>query len=268
MEKPTLLIAADTYYPKVDGVLTFMEEFMKRARNSFTINLLVPKFSTEEKFLDIKVQFLALSKRLGMFNYKTIRLSLQNLSKIKHAVKQSDLIFIQELGPVGIFSLHYALRYHKKKVLYVHNTPWEFLEKYFSLRSLSSKLIRKYYVSLYNKADLLLIPFLDLEKEFRAVGITAPIEVARLGVDMERFTPSMDKNSSKQGLNLPLRPIIGYVGRISPEKNTLTLLRAFKKLKEGFLIMVGDGTKDLVEKFTATQNCPQNSRLLAPESVS
>ncbi len=254
MEKPTLLIAADTYYPKVDGVLMFMEEFTKRAKNTFNVRLLVPQFSTEEKFSEVKVTFLTLSRRLGLFNYRAIRFSLQNLLRIKQAVREADMIFIQELGPVGIFALHYASRYRKRKIFYVHNTAWEFLENYFNLSRLSRMLIQKYYLSLYNKGDLLLIPYFGLEKELREAGITAPIEVARLGVDVERFTPPEDKMSVQQNLNLS-PPVIGYVGRISKEKNTLVLLRAFKKLKGGTLLIVGDGNKELVEKFKNTAHC-------------
>ena len=38
-QKLKLLIVADTYYPKVDGTLKFIEEFMKRAQETFDISL-------------------------------------------------------------------------------------------------------------------------------------------------------------------------------------------------------------------------------------
>ena len=44
MQKPKLLLVADTYYPKVDGTLRFIEEFIKRAHRDFDLSLLVPDY--------------------------------------------------------------------------------------------------------------------------------------------------------------------------------------------------------------------------------
>ncbi len=254
--KTRLLLAADTYHPKVDGVLIFMEEFMKRTKDEFDLHLLVPGFSSQRP-PRVKTTFLEISGRMGMFNYQAIKISRKNLTAIKSAVQESDLVFIQELAPVGWLSLHYARKFGKKTVLYVHNTPWEFVEKYFSLNRLLSKLFRKALVHYYNSSDLLLIPYQDLERQLRKAGVHTRIQVARLGVDIERFTPSQNKTVSKARLGLPAKPVIGYVGRISNEKNTLVLLHAFKKLKPDryFLLMVGDGREDLVRKFRDTKNC-------------
>ena len=37
MKKTPLLVVADTYYPKVDGVLRFMEEFIRRTKDYFDL---------------------------------------------------------------------------------------------------------------------------------------------------------------------------------------------------------------------------------------
>ncbi len=262
--KRRLLLAADTYYPKVDGVLRFMEEFMKRAQGNFMLSLLVPKFSTISTVRKFKpgqatpgqTTFLQLSPRLKLLTYHSIRLSSPNRNKISQAVQQADIVFIQELGPVGFLALRAARKHHKKIVLYVHNTPWEFLEKYFSLNRLNAFLLRKFFVYWYNRADRLLIPYPELELELRQAGVRTAISVARLGVDIKRFSPAPHKQHWKKKLHLPSLPIIGYVGRISKEKNTLILLKAMPKLKEkAFLLMVGDGEERLVQKFKEFPQC-------------
>jgi glycosyltransferase involved in cell wall biosynthesis len=253
-ERPKVVMVADTYYPKVDGVLRFMEEFMKHA-HEFNLKLLVPKFSEVIKFPEIEVEFLPLGKRLEMFTYKSTELSMRTFRKVKSVIQEADVVFIQELGPVGVLAMRYAKKLGKKTVLYVHNTPWEFLQEYFSLRSISRKLMRKFFVSMYNKADLLLIPYLELKQELVDVGVKSKIEVARLGVDVDKFKPTTERALAKQKLGLPNKLVIGYVGRISQEKNTLILLRAFKRLRRGFLLMVGDGNKELVKKFKNSANC-------------
>ncbi|MEK6950862.1 MAG: glycosyltransferase family 4 protein [Nanoarchaeota archaeon] len=257
--KLKLLLAADTYYPKVDGVLMFMEEFMKRAQFHFTLSLLVPKFNaarTPAQFKPVPTTFLDLSPRLRLLTYNSIRFSSRNRKRISQAVQQADIIFIQELGPVGFLALRAARRQGKKVLLYIHNTPWEFLEKYFSLNRLNAFLLRKFFVYWYNRADRLLIPYPELEGELRKAGVQTSISVARLGVDIKRFFPTQRKSRWKKKLHLPPIPLIGYVGRISKEKNTLLLLKAMPQLKrKALLLMVGDGEERLVQKFKGSSQC-------------
>lgn len=201
--------------------------------------------------------FLKLSHNTKMFNYPSIKISMQNLRRTKEAVKQSDIVFVQELAPVGMMALHYAKKFHKKVILYVHNTPWEFVEKYFLIWNPLIKLaMKKFFVHYYNQADLLLIPYHNFEQQLRQAGVKAPTEVARLGVDIGRFQ-TKSKQRSKEKLHLSGRTVIGYVGRISNEKNTLVLLEAFKKMRSPkvTLLMVGDGSPELVKKFKQTPNC-------------
>lgn len=88
------------------------------------------------------------------------------------------------------------------------------------------------------------------------------ITVARLGVDIDRFTPTTstenkDQWKLKMGLD-PQKKVIGYVGRISKEKNTLTFLEAFKKLPHQdkyILLIVGDGAREQRIPFEQTPNC-------------
>ncbi len=252
--KPTIVLAADTYYPKADGVLRFMEEFIKKSRHDFSLHLLVPRFSTRQQ-PGVRTTLLDLSAR-SLFSYNSIQLSGKNRGKIQTAVRDADVVFIQELGPVGFLALRAARQYHQKTVLYIHNTPWEFIEKYFSLNRLSSFLARKFFVYWYNQADLLLIPYPQLKLQLRQAGVTTSIQVAQLGVDLARFSPAQDHRAFKKKMNFPTGPIIGYVGRVSNEKNTLMLLNAFQKLKtDAFLLIVGDGRKELIQQFKSTPNC-------------
>lgn len=136
---------------------------------------------------------------------------------------------------------------------------WELFEKNapLILSKLFSKIIKNISVKLINKCSLLLLPYYELKKELRKAGIKTSMQVAKLGIDINRFFPSKDKQASKKKLKLPNKIIIGYVGRISKEKNTLVLLEAFKKLdpRKFFLLIVGDGQPEIVKKFGQNRNC-------------
>lgn len=257
-DKPKLLIVADTYYPNIDGVLIFMEEFIKRAKNNFEISLLVPKLSRKHFFKDIETIMLDTSKILRMATYPSIELSFKNIRIIKKTVKESDIIFIQDPALAGLFAIRYARKYKKKKIFFTHQVIWKQFEEVapFVLRRIVPWLVKKLYIRTLNKCDLVLVPYLELKNGLKQEGVKSKMEVAHLGVDIERFSPTNNKTVAKNKFNLPNKTIIGYVGRVSREKNTMILLEAFKKLKEeAHLLIVGDGRENLVEKLKKIKGC-------------
>ncbi|MBT5740220.1 glycosyltransferase, partial [Candidatus Woesearchaeota archaeon] len=223
--------------------------------------LLVPKISTKKRFLDVETTFLELSKKLKLSGYPGIKiLSLKNNRLIKKAVKAADVLFVQELGPTGVKAVHYAHKFKIPSVMYIHNTHWDFFAEYFSfLPKIINKLVKRFFVHYFNRNSALLVPYRNLENELKKAGVKAPIEVARLGVDIHRFSPVKDKTAIRKKLGLPLdKKIIGYVGRISREKNVQILIEAFKKLQteeDVYLLLVGDGPQDQVQLGKKTKKC-------------
>ena len=64
--------------------------------------------------------------------------------------------------------------------------------------------------------------------ELRAAGV-ARVACAPLGVDLDRFHPSLrdEAAETRRALGLPDGPLVGYVGRLAPEKRLDVLLRAW-----------------------------------------
>lgn len=75
--------------------------------------------------------------------------------------------------------------------------------------------------------------------------IPEKIEVIYNGVDTEYFAPELSKEDAKKNLNIePDSFVIGYVGRLDPEKGHRYLFEALRLLKEKFplkAVMVGTG---------------------------
>ena len=261
-EKNRLLVVSDTYYPKVDGTVMFIDEFLRRASPSFDLNLLVPDFGKHKSVKNVDVEYLPVSKIIKPLpTYPAIKMSFGNLKKIKKAVKGTDLVFAQGPALASLLAIRYGRKYKKRTFFYTHVLPWELLEQ--SKRTFWSKLaanlVRKVSMYFYNKCDKVLVPYHDLKDQLKKEGVRSEIAIARLGIDIERFSPTKNKSASKKkvGLN-ENKLVIGYVGRISKEKNTEILLEAFQKLShqnEVLLLMVGDGHEDLVKKFKSIKNC-------------
>ncbi|MDP3734025.1 MAG: glycosyltransferase [Nanoarchaeota archaeon] len=261
-QKPKLLLVADTYYPKVDGTLRFMEEFIKRSSKMFDLTLLVPQLEQQKRSpRNFAITFLEPSRILHISGYPSLKLSFRNVKNITTAIRNADLVFIQGPALISYLSVYYAHKYHKKTVFYMHTIAWELLEKFLPplLNKILLRVIKRFSIMMYNLCDEIFIPYQDLKTQLAAAGVKTTMTVARLGVDIERFSPTKDKMASKKNIGISQdKKVIGYVGRISKEKNMDVLLNAFLKLphqEELQLLMVGDGPSDLTTKFKALHNC-------------
>ena len=260
--KPKLLVVSDTYTPQVDGTVRFIEEFMARAGDSFSLSLLVPRVGKKNRKFPQKTYFLETSKILKPLPaYPSIKLSFSNFHTLKAAIREHDLIFVQGPALTSIIATLYASYYHKKVATYLHVIPWELFEKSSNLplRHVLAYIVRKLCVYAYNRSNLLLVPYPQLQTDLKRKGLTVNSQIAKLGVDIALFAPLRNKEAIREKLNLPRDAfIIGYIGRVSPEKNVHTLLQAFKKLKEQrqvHLLIVGNGAEKDIKPFRALPNC-------------
>ncbi|HEU4751484.1 MAG TPA: glycosyltransferase, partial [Armatimonadota bacterium] len=88
----------------------------------------------------------------------------------------------------------------------------------------------------------------DIAGPLESHGWTRPggLRTILNGVDTEEFRPGGDARAARCAAGLPPDgPVIGTVARLSPEKDQLTLLRAFRVVRERVpgarLLLVGDG---------------------------
>jgi len=261
-----LLLVADTYYPKVDGTLKFIEEFLRRAGSDFKISLLVPYLGKGEKTKRIpdpteKITYIQPSHLLQISGYQNMKLNRDNIQQIKTAIKNTDLVFIQGPALLSYLSIYYGQKYKKNTIFYVHVIPWELFARFIPrlIRKPFLALFRRITISFYNRCDEILVPYHELQEQLKRVGVRTKISVAALGVDIQTFLPAKDKRLHKHKLGIPSdKTVIGYVGRISKEKNVHILLEAFTKLENQdkiHLLIVGDGPQGQKKDFPLLQNC-------------
>ncbi len=261
--KPKLLIVSDTFHPQVDGTVIFLDEFLARVKDTYDVHLLVPHFSIGgEKHVHEHVAYLDVSKVFSPLPaYPSIKLSFKNVRKIRRAIKEADIVFIQGPAIASYLAMYFSSRFKKRTVAYMHVLSWELFEKSAPswLRPFAT-LLKKICLHCYNYCNLVLVPYQELKEKLLREGIQRPITVARLGVDITRFSPAVDKRLHKHAFGIsPSAFVIGYVGRISPEKNVSVLRKAFIRLRQNgvkaHLIIVGDGAPEQREEFNALPNC-------------
>jgi 1,2-diacylglycerol 3-alpha-glucosyltransferase len=249
-EKRRLLITTDNFLPRWDGISRFLSEIIPRLKEEYEITVIAPDYGyiTIEGVEIVKIP---LSRRSfgdytpAQFEYK----------KIAHHVRRSDIVFNQALGPIGICAVLAAKRCRRPVASYIHSIEWELVPKalagFSALRGLILPLSKAIVSFFYNRCSVLITPSENIAELFSWQRITVPKRIAHLGVDTAKFSPG-DKRKAREGLNLPQDAfIVGYHGRIGYEKNLLTLLRAFRRLriKNKKLIIVGDGVPAIKSKL-------------------
>jgi len=251
-----LLIASDNFLPRWDGVARFLLEIIPCLKKDFDITVLAPKFRGKFK---------------NTFGVNIIRFPTYNFQfgdmypakpctwKIKKHVKEADLIWVQEgVGPIGALSIIHGKRLKKKVVVYAHSVDWELFSKSIRFFKKLVYIITKIYVKfLYNKCSVILVPYLEFGEILTWTGIKTKKKVIHLGIDTTRFKPAQNKEEAKKKICIdPKFKVIGFTGRISREKDLMTLYRAFlrleKKRDDVLLLIIGEGIEKM-KKFLGTK---------------
>jgi alpha-1,6-mannosyltransferase len=112
----------------------------------------------------------------------------------------------------------------------------------------------KYCSNLYNRFSRTFVPSPLLCEALKSWGVENTVSVD-MGADMQRFEPaSIAKKTLRRSLNLPENQrLLLSVGRLSEEKNTATLCKAFDLLASQHtyhLVIIGEGMqRRLVERL-------------------
>lgn len=103
---------------------------------------------------------------------------------------------------------------------------------------------------LHNRASRTLAPSTSALERLAAAGVDEDrVRVWRRGVDTERFAPQRRSEQWRRSVAAPGEVIVGYVGRLAPEKQVEDL-RALADLPGVRLVVIGDGpSRPLLERL-------------------
>ena len=169
-----------------------------------------------------------------------------DLGVLDAAVMESDVVFNQSMGLVGLASLALARRRRKPFVSFIHSIDWDLVGHALrcgSLARLGTKWLARVF---YNRCSLLCYPSAQVATLLRDNGIRTPMEPLEIGVDAALFLPPLSKEEAKKCLGLsPDDFVVGYCGRLAREKNLPLLAAAFSRFKKlrprSRLLIVGEG---------------------------
>ncbi|MBN2566899.1 glycosyltransferase family 4 protein [Candidatus Woesearchaeota archaeon] len=262
--RPRLLIATDNFVPRWDGIARFLLEIIPRLRSRYDITVVAPRIEdkTDEHLAELEGVTVHRIDRFG-FRVGDFRPARFQAGKVRTAVRQADIVFTQTMGPIGMMAIHHSHRMRKNLVAYVHSIEWRLVVKSLSRRNPLRRpfhLLAKWLVArMYRRCDFIIVPYHELAELLSWEKVGAKKRVACLGIDTRRFRPPASRAEAKRAIGInPDTTVIGYCGRIGREKNLVTLLRAFLRLrtrKEGIVLaIVGEGVGGYERHFEARKD--------------
>lgn len=242
--RKNLLITTDCFLPRWDGVARFLSEVIPKLREHFNVTVVAPDFPGDfAGWQSVEIVRLPLWR----VKFGDILFSRYSPRLVRNLVAQSDIVFNQTIGPIGIAAVRAAYKLKRKVVSYVHSVEWELASKGVRRGNAAAYYGVKFMAChVYNKCSLLVLPSQYLLNVMECNGVRVKKVVIPLGVDTEKFAGAEYKAEFKRQLGIGKDEfVVGFVGRVAREKDLPTLVKAFERLYNKFhnvrLLVVGEG---------------------------
>ena len=231
---------SDSYFPEIDGVTytlkLWRDRLEERGHEVFIIYPESSEYQPEENEIPVR----------SVSNPFYEGYNIPVPTGFDSFPEDLDVVHCHSPAFVGMAGRFYARRNNIPSV-YTHHTP---LEEYFvqvMKNQTVSKLFGKPYVKM---EDVFLKSFDVVTASTEDVPRAVETEKLPVGIDTEFFTPQEDSFIDEMELK---RPIIGYSGRLSNEKNVGEIIELAREF-DGSFVIVGEGP----QKEKLVENAPEN----------
>ncbi len=256
-KKPVLLISSDNFLPRFDGISKFLYEVISFLKDDFEIVVLTVDHG------DFEVEGFELFKFPFKFKIGEFPIAKVDKKIVRRLVSKADIVFNNTIGPVGVSVVFEAKRQKKPVIGYLHSHDWDLFSHYLSFNKLLKFFVRFFSLrrvrKIFSFYSLVLVPSKEDSFLLLSYGVKTPSKVVPLGVNPFFFKPALNKFESKKAIGLnPKSFVVGFVGRLSYEKDIFTLLRSFFWLKKNVsnvsLLIVGSGLKSIEDSLKNKNN--------------
>lgn len=267
-----VVISTEFYAPMINGVAVFANNLAKGlAERGHEVLVLAPSISGDysarktegvrvARLSSIKMPFYPdqinkvnkNQKVMGMYK-NGLHVSVVPYREIKKLLDKfhPDVIHNQTPGPIGLAVHRYAKRRGVPIVATSHAYPDNLTSQLKALKLIkkpTDAVIRAYFAGFLKRADHATMPTqIAIDELASGGGIDTPVEALSNGIDLSQFRAAEAPERIYEKYKISReRPVVGYVGRVDPEKSMEVLLQAFAKtltaVPEAMLVIVGDGT--------------------------
>ncbi|MFN3304412.1 MAG: glycosyltransferase family 4 protein [Roseateles sp.] len=243
-----LAVVTETYPPEVNGVAMSMARVVDGLnRRNHDVQLIRPRQSAAltPRSSGTPAVDEVLTKGLPVPLYPNLRMGVPSKRALVKlwSLKRPDVVHIATEGPLGWSALQ-AAQHLALPVTSDYRTNFHAYGKHYRL-GLLSKPIMGYLRKFHNRCDATMVPTESLRRLLAERGFERLSVVGR-GVDTQRFDPARRSAALRDHWGAgPDDLVLGYVGRLAPEKNLGVVLAAYEAVKarqpRARLVFVGDG---------------------------
>ncbi|MGM9485186.1 glycosyltransferase family 4 protein [Roseateles sp. NT4] len=244
-----LAVVTETYPPEVNGVAMSMARVVDGLnRRNHDVQLIRPrqsaKMSAQAPTGRPEVDEV-LTKGLPVPLYPNLRMGVPSKRALVKlwSLRRPDVVHIATEGPLGWSALQ-AAQHLALPVTSDYRTNFHAYGKHYRL-GLLSKPIMGYLRKFHNRCDATMVPTEAMRVLLAERGFER-LNVVGRGVDAQRFDPARRSAAMRESWGAgPDDLVMGYVGRLAPEKNLGVVLAAYEAVKavqpRVRLVFVGDG---------------------------
>ena len=246
-----IAIFTDTFLPQVNGVVrsivTTANVLAKHGHSIaiFTVNAEKLSKKVKAKELDERIQVYPFSS-FALPTYKELQVRIPTFVPSLYEVYRfnPDLIHSHTTFGIGWEAVMSANFLNIPLVGTHHGFLAEFLKHVKLDYRIMKPLARRYLSFYYNRCDAVISPSVALVKELMQYKLRRPVHVLSNPVDLKYFSVNKTKEFLRKKFHLN-KPVIIHFGRLSYEKSTDLVLKAFAQILnwgiDAQLIIIGDG---------------------------
>jgi len=233
-----ILIAADSYYPHVDGASIFAQRLavnLRKKGNDVVVISPSRRFRTESyEHEGVKIFGVNSVSPIIYYGFR-IGTPIFSKKKIGKLIQefQPDIVHLQAHFFVGKTVFRIAKKLGFPIVGTNHFLP-ENLVHYLPaperLRGRIKKFGWKQFLEVYNHLDIITTPTQTAAAVLRKIGFKKDVLPISCGIDLGIYNPRNDGEYLRKVYNLPQKPILLYLGRLDREKNIDLVLRVLKNV--------------------------------------
>lgn len=233
-----IALFTETFLPKVDGIVTRLRHTVDHLHRNGDRALVVAPDGGLTEYKGAKIYGIS-GFPLPMYPELKLALPRPAIGKILAQFKP-DLIHVVNPAVLGIAGLYFAKAMGIPLVASYHTHLPQYLQHYgfAAFEGVLWGLLK----AGHNRAQLNLCTSTAMMRELTSHGIQR-VALWQRGVDTELFQPhhANPEMRSRLSLNRPERPLLLYVGRVSPEKEIERIAPILEAIPEACLAIVGDG---------------------------
>lgn len=241
-----ILMISDVYFPRVNGVSTSIQIFMRELEQlGHAVTLIAPDYGQTETQPNI----IRIPSRGVMFDPEDRMLKRRLVLKLRRQLRQQnfDVIHIQTPFVAHYLGVALAREFGIPCVESYHTYFEEYLFHYvpFLPKTWMRWVARHFTRAQCNDVNAVIVPSTAMQEVLTAYGVTTPMHIIPTGMELDRFKGGDGARFRTTFSIEPDRPVMVFIGRVAFEKNIDFLLQVVAHLRSNMpdilLVIAGEG---------------------------